>query len=340
LSIQPAHADARTDQLRARRAQLVAQLAALQPGRNSANAELAAAEDAYNQQQAKVLAVQTEMDGINAQLKTLDAQVKSDEVAAAAARKALAQITRVTYESSQDGSLMTAVFNARDFSSAMDSLSNAQRTTAQIQDLENTLNQKEADLQRKRLLLQQDFAQVTAMQDQLQAEANKLMILVTQRNSVAASLNGPARRIAAEIADIDYQLAGGSSAASGSYTPPPGGGSCGNHFGYGQCTWYVASRRCIPWIGNAKDWFYAAAQYGYSEGHTPQPGAVGVYWPGRGGASSVGHVVYVEAVGPQAGIPAGYFKLSEMNWNGWNQVDYRVVPNDPNVFQGFIYGHP
>ena len=70
------------------------------------------------------------------------------------------------------------------------------------------------------------------------------------------------------------------------------------------------------------------------------PGAIGVYWPGRGGASWVGHVVYVEAVGPNDGIPAGYFKLSEMNWDGWDRVDYRVVANDPNVFQGFIYGHP
>lgn len=342
----PAQADTKTDQLRAHRAQLVAQFAAVRSGRTSAHDQLTVAEDAYNARQAKVLDAQHQIDQFNVDLKKLDAEVKADEATAAAARKSLAQITRVTYETAQNDSVMTAVFSAKDFSAAMDSLNGATRVTAQIQSLENTLAHKQADLQTKRRQLQSDFAQTTALQEQLAGDANKLMIIVSRRNQLAASLNGPARDLAAQIADIDNQLAGGSLPATGSvpgssgYTPPPGGGSCGNHFGYGQCTWYVAGRRCIPWIGNAKDWYYAAAKYGYSVGHTPAAGAVGVYWPGRGGAGSVGHVVYVEAVGPADGIPAGSFRLSEMNWSGWNRVDYRVVANDPNVFQGFVYGHP
>jgi surface antigen len=94
-------------------------------------------------------------------------------------------------------------------------------------------------------------------------------------------------------------------------------------------------------VGNARDWFYAAARYGYPEGHTPQVGAVVVFWPGGDGASSIGHVAYVEAVGPAAGIPAGYFKLSEMNFagsgGGWDRVSYRVLPNNSSGIQGFIY---
>ena len=27
-----------------------------------------------------------------------------------------------------------------------------------------------------------------------------------------------------------------------------------------------------------------------------------------------------------------------MNWDGWDRVDYRVLPDDASYFQGFIYG--
>ena len=37
-------------------------------------------------------------------------------------------------------------------------------------------------------------------------------------------------------------------------------------------------------------------------------------------------------------IPAGDFEISEMNWDAWDSVDYRVLPDDANYFQGFIYG--
>jgi hypothetical protein len=46
-------------------------------------------------------------------------------------------------------------------------------------------------------------------------------------------------------------------------------------------------------------------------------------------------------VGPTGSIPAGWFEISEMNWGGgFDRVDYRVVQDDPSVFQGFIYGLP
>jgi len=43
-------------------------------------------------------------------------------------------------------------------------------------------------------------------------------------------------------------------------------------------------------------------------------------------------------VGPAEGIPAGSFKLSEMNFVGWNRVDYRVISNASSDIMGFIYG--
>jgi hypothetical protein len=32
------------------------------------------------------------------------------------------------------------------------------------------------------------------------------------------------------------------------------------------------------------------------------------------------------------------FKFSEMNFRGWNRVNYRTLPNNSRGVQGFIYG--
>jgi surface antigen len=123
------------------------------------------------------------------------------------------------------------------------------------------------------------------------------------------------------------------------------GGACSDDFAYGDCTWYVATRRCIPWGGNANAWYYNASRLGYEEGSVPEVGAVAVWYQGQGGANAYyGHVAYVEAVGPNVGVgsvavvPAGDFEISEMNWDAWDTVDYRVLPDDASYFQGFIYG--
>jgi surface antigen len=112
--------------------------------------------------------------------------------------------------------------------------------------------------------------------------------------------------------------------------PTQGGSSCANHFYYGYCTWYVATRRCIPWFGNAGEWYANARAYGYPEGSRPQVGAV-VVWGG-----SPGHVAYVESV------QADGFWVSEMNYwgngGGWGRVDKRFISSsDMGGILGFIY---
>jgi len=86
----------------------------------------------------------------------------------------------------------------------------------------------------------------------------------------------------------------------------------------------VATRRCIPWGGNANAWYYNASKMGYAEGSVPEVGAVAIWDQGEGGANAwYGHVAYVEVVGPNLGVggvavvPAGDFEISEMNWGGW-----------------------
>jgi LysM repeat protein len=99
-------------------------------------------------------------------------------------------------------------------------------------------------------------------------------------------------------------------------------------FYYGYCTWYVASRRNVPWTGNAWEWFGNAKAMGFATGQEPQPGAIMVTWE-----SWVGHVAYVESVNAD-----GSFTVSEMNYKGWGVIDTRTLKSTKDVpLIGFVY---
>jgi surface antigen len=99
-----------------------------------------------------------------------------------------------------------------------------------------------------------------------------------------------------------------------------------DHFPYGYCTWWVASKRYVPWSGNAADWYWNAQAYGRAEGKTPVPGAIMVTWE-----SSIGHVAYVESVNGNS------FTVSEMNYKGYGIVDERTLTTSSVPLIGFIY---
>ena len=94
-----------------------------------------------------------------------------------------------------------------------------------------------------------------------------------------------------------------------------------NHFPFGWCTWYVASRRFVPWSGNAGTWPRQAVRYGFKVGRTPAAGAILVthesWW---------GHVAYVEAV------HGSRVTISEMNFTSWGRVNYRTVSASYGVY--------
>jgi surface antigen len=102
-------------------------------------------------------------------------------------------------------------------------------------------------------------------------------------------------------------------------------------FPFGQCTWYVAQRRYVPWHGNAEAWYANAAGAGYSVGSQPRPGAIQV-----SRESYVGHVSYVESVDPD-----GTWTVSEMNYSanggGWGRVSQRHIAPGQIPLIGFIY---
>lgn len=106
----------------------------------------------------------------------------------------------------------------------------------------------------------------------------------------------------------------GASSSMGSFGTAKFSG-IGNTYTWGQCTWYVASRRPVPgnW-GNAISWYYNAQVSGYGTGSAPRAGAIG--W------ERMNHVVYVESVNSN-----GTVNISEMNWGGRpGVVHYRTEP--------------
>lgn len=103
-------------------------------------------------------------------------------------------------------------------------------------------------------------------------------------------------------------------------------------FDWGYCTWWVAQRRAVPWLGNAQEWYGAARGMGYAVGAAPLPGAILV----RRSASwsGYGHVAYVESVEGER------FTVSEMNIRAVGELTvrtYDMTIDPPPGLIGFIY---
>jgi len=113
------------------------------------------------------------------------------------------------------------------------------------------------------------------------------------------------------------------------YTKPVGN-NCHTFVG-GQCTWYVATRRCIPWTGHAKTWLANARKMGFQTGSTPAKGAVVALRESGWAARRYGHVGYVES------FSATTVTFSEMNFKGpWIKTVRTLDLNDSKII-GYIY---
>jgi len=80
---------------------------------------------------------------------------------------------------------------------------------------------------------------------------------------------------------------------------------------YGQCTYYVWSRRPVGQWNNASEWLWQARRDGWATGSTPRVGAI---------AWEPGHVSLVTAVNGNT------VTVSEMNWVGLGVVSTRTKP--------------
>lgn len=118
----------------------------------------------------------------------------------------------------------------------------------------------------------------------------------------------------------------GNKTFAGVPTAPPsyGGGTGtgiggdGNHFFFGQCTYWAAYRYhqltgyWVPWLGNASAWAYSAPAFGWNVSSTPRVGSIIVLAPGAEGAGPYGHVAIVESINAD-----GSLTTSNFNWAGY-----------------------
>jgi surface antigen len=89
----------------------------------------------------------------------------------------------------------------------------------------------------------------------------------------------------------------------------------------------VASKRFVPWGGNAGTWLYNAKAQGYSTGKKPVAGSIVVTTENR----YYGHVALVEKVS------GGSITVSEMNYAGWGKMTRRTLSANSRVIKGYIY---
>ncbi len=109
----------------------------------------------------------------------------------------------------------------------------------------------------------------------------------------------------------------------------PSGENC-HVFVAGQCTWYVARKRCTPWTGHAKSWISNAQRLGFTISREPAAGAIISLKETSWTARRYGHVGYVEAFDEDT------VTFSEMNHIGpWVITRRTLKRNDPRII-GYI----
>jgi surface antigen len=134
---------------------------------------------------------------------------------------------------------------------------------------------------------------------------------------------GPTLTIKTENYPTTVRYGGGYKVSLGA----PSGPYLNPRFPWGWCTWYVATRRNVTWLGDAYQWFGNAQAQGYPVGSAPKADAIMVTWE-----SGLGHVAYVESVNPD-----GSWLVSEMNFRGFGVTSQRTIKPGQVPLIGFIY---
>lgn len=166
------------------------------------------------------------------------------------------------------------------------------------------------------------LAATTAQRDQLQAKDLGLEQALADEQAKNADLQTKNDQLQSQlVAQLTFSLGrGGGPTVVGSST------TLNNKFAPGQCTWFVASKRYVPWNGDAWMWWQNAAALGFPEGSTPRVGSIMVTWE-----SGFGHVAYVESV------IGSIWTVSEMNYVAPYVIDRRTLTFGMVPLVGFIY---
>lgn len=164
--------------------------------------------------------------------------------------------------------------------------------------------------------------EIEEKKDDVQKVQEEAEAALKQKNEAASTVEG----LRAQIADLQARLAEKKRLEAlrivtvRSYASDAGG----NLYAPGNCTWYVKQKR--PDIGNqwgnANSWYASAQAQGFKTGTMAKTGAIGVSFEGY-----YGHVVYVERWNGN-----GTVDISEMNYGGLYNMNYRTVPESEFLY--------
>ena len=275
------------------------------PASSRGTQDLGTLEQQLKDAQGKLNQLNDQVERAQGDLDNLNRKLNEDKQHQAVLQGQLADLARLEYQ--RPIFSVSTVLGARTLDQLMTDLAQARLVSRKQQDLlARTARLRQQD-QRARDDIARRLAQIKSAREQAsQVEQKALSMRDSAVQAQARSVAGMAQAI---------------------MSPAPPNGPWPNHFAYGYCTWYVANRRYVPWMGDAGQWWPNARPYGYAEGQTPRAGAIMVT-----SESSVGHVAYVERVNSD-----GSWLVSEMNYAGWNQVSQRTLRPGFGYLIGFIY---
>ena len=262
-----------------------------------------------------------------AKLDLASRQLDADATSVAKLNTELGGIARFQYE---QPTLVMRLVAIRSFSELMADMSQ----TRIVSNRRQALLEKQKELRRRDQQLR-DQAELDVKSIRT-AQADAATVAASAQTELASAQAEEVRLLATQVAAqavvtstraTTVSPARQSSYTGGGQIQGGGGVSVGNHFDNGYCTWYVATRRNVPWFGNANQWWPNARAYGFAEGYQPQVGAIMVT-----AESGYGHVAYVEAVNPD-----GSWVVSEMNYAGWGYRSTRTIRHGQVPLVGFIY---
>jgi surface antigen len=272
---------------------------------------LAQLNDQLTANQAQLNDLNDQVERSQADLDQLNRTLLSDQERETQLDTQLVGMGRVEYE--QPMLSLSTILEARSLQQLFSNLAQARLVANRQRGLLNQTHQLKRQDQQTRDQVSGRLAQVQVARDQAAQVAARTLSLrnATQDAGLAARANA-----------VNAQ------AAATQIVRFTGSGPYPNHFTFGYCTYYVATKRYVPWFGDAINWWANARASGYPEGQTPQVGAILVT-----AESGFGHVAYVESVNGRQ------FTISEMNYTAWDVVDRRTITlGGPVPIVGFIYG--
>jgi surface antigen len=268
-----------------------------------------------NAAKTKLDQLSNQVEGAQGKIDLLNRRLEQDQVRQKQLAVELTQLARMEYE--LPSLSLTTILQARSVDQLLSAMAQSRLVAAKQHDLlreSEQIHDRDAAARRQAA---RELATLNSARD----EAAKIAAQVqAQLQTAQAAQSQALARQAQELAQMS---------APTRILPlsSQSGGTNPNRFAPGQCTWYVASKVYVPWLGNARDWWPNARTYGYAEGQTPQVGAIMV-----SNDSVWGHVSLVTAVDSTG------WTVTEMNYQGPYVVDSRhVTPATANLI-GFIYG--